>query len=174
MILSCADSRVDPSHIFDARPGEIFVVRNIAALAPPYETSQGFHGVSAALEFAVTQLEVEEILVMGHGLCGGCAAALTGEFDGSEHGQGHFIADWVGMLSAARDQVRARHGDLDRAAFLDMEREAVKVSLANLRTFPWIAERERSGELKLHGAHFSIAEGRLYVLDEAEGEFRPA
>jgi len=77
------------------------------------------------------------------------------------------------MLEAARDQVRARHAQLDRAAFLDMEREAVRVSLANLRTFPWIAEREAAGRLKLHGAHFSIAEGRLYILDEAEREFRP-
>lgn len=173
MILSCADSRVDPAHIFDARPGEMFVARNIAALAPPYETSSGFHGVSAALEFAVTQLEVAEILVMGHGLCGGCAAALTGQFDDTEPGEGHFIADWVRMLSGARDGVRARHSQLDRAAFLDMEREAVKVSLANLRTFPWIADREKAGSLKLHGAHFSIAEGRLYILDEAEDDFRP-
>jgi carbonic anhydrase len=173
MILSCADSRVDPAQIFDGRPGEMFVVRNIAALAPPYETSRGFHGVSAALEFAVTQLKVDEILVMGHGFCGGCAAALTGQFDETEPGEGHFIADWVRMLSEARDKVKARHSELDRETFLDMEREAVKVSLANLRTFPWIVEREEAGELKLHGAHFSISEGRLYVLDEAEGDFRP-
>ena len=173
MILSCADSRVDPAQIFDARPGEMFVVRNIAALAPPYETSRGYHGVSAALEFAVTQLNVEEILVMGHGLCGGCSAALTGQFDDTEPGEGHFIADWVRMLDGARDLVRAHHRELDREAFLDMEREAVKVSLANLRTFPWIAEREQAGELRLHGAHFAISEGRLYVLDEAEGDFRP-
>ena len=174
MILSCADSRVDPSHIFDARPGEMFVVRNIAALAPPYETSRGFHGVSAALEFAVTQLEVGEILVMGHGLCGGCGAALTGRFDDTDPGEGHFIADWVRMLETARDKVRARHPELDEAAYTEMEQEAVKVSLANLRTFPWIREREEDGRLTLHGAHFSIAEGRLYVLDEAEGDFRPA
>ena len=173
MILSCADSRVDPAQIFDARPGEMFVARNIAALAPPYETSSGFHGVSAALEFAVTQLNVGEILVMGHGLCGGCAAALTGQFDDTEPGEGHFIADWVRMLEGARDAVRSRHDKLDHEAFLDMEREAVKVSLENLRTFPWIAEREDAGELKLHGAHFSIAEGRLYMLDEAEGSFIP-
>src|SRR5690348_1256095 len=173
MILSCADSRADPAQIFDARPGEIFVTRNIAGLAPPYETSSGFHGVSAALEFAVTQIDVGEILVMGHGLCGGCAAALTGQFDDTEPGEGHFIADWVRMLDGARDKVRARHPELDREAFLDMEREAVKVSLANLRTFPWIKEREDAGELKLHGAHFSISEGRLYVLDEAEESFRP-
>src|SRR5438270_10027751 len=133
MILSCADSRADPAQIFDARPGEMFVARNIAALAPPYETTPGHHGVSAALEFAVTQLKVGEILVMGHGLCGGCAAALTGEFDNTEPGEGHFIADWVGMLNRARDDVRTRHRDLDPDAFLDMEREAVKVSLSNLR-----------------------------------------
>ena len=173
MILSCADSRVDPSHIFDARPGEMFVVRNIAALTPPYETTSGYHGVSAALEFAVTQLEVEEILVMGHGMCGGCSAALTGTFDDRRPGHGQFIADWVRMLERARDKVRSRHTELDREAFLDMEYEAVKVSLANLRTFPWIREREQAGKLKLHGAHFSISEGRLYVLDEAEGDFRP-
>ncbi len=173
MILSCADSRVDPAQIFDARPGEMFVVRNIAALAPPYETSRGFHGVSAALEFAVTQLDVDEILVMGHGLCGGCAAALTGQFDGTPPGEGHFIADWVRMLDGARDEIRAHHPELDHEAFTEMEREAVKVSLGNLRTFPWIREREEAGALRLHGAHFAIAEGRLYVLDEAEGDFRP-
>src|SRR3954452_11671343 len=164
MILSCADSRVDPAQIFDARPGEMFVVRNIAALAPPYETSRGFHGVSAALEFAVTVLGVREILVMGHGMCGGCAAALTGEFEDTPPGEGHFIADWVRMLNGARDAVRASHPALDRQAFQEMEREAVKVSLANLRTFPWIAQREEAAKLRLHGAHFSIAEGRLYVL----------
>jgi carbonic anhydrase len=173
MILACADSRSDPAEIFDARPGEMYVVRNIAALAPPYETSSGFHGVSAALEFAVTQLEVGEILVMGHGKCGGCAAALTRQFDNVPSGEGHFIGDWVRMLSGARDLVCERHDQLDRAAFLDMEHEAVKVSLANLRTFPWISERESAGALKLHGAHFSIAEGRLYILDEAEENFRP-
>ena len=173
MILSCSDSRVDPAQIFDARPGEMFVVRNIAALAPPYETTRGYHGVSAALEFAVTQLKVEEILVMGHGLCGGCAAALTGQFDDTEPGEGHFISDWVHMLDGASKLVRERHHELDREAYTEMEQEAVKVSLANLRTFPWIAERERSGDLKLHGAHFSIAEGRLTMLDEAEENFRP-
>ena len=173
MVLACSDSRVDPAQIFDVRPGEIFVVRNVAALAPPYETSRGFHGVSAALEFAVTQLGVGEILVMGHGLCGGCAAALTGQFADSEPGEGHFIADWVRMLDDARERVRISHPDLESAAFLAMEREAVKVSLANLRTFPWIVEREKAGSLTLHGAHFAIAEGALYMLDEAEGSFRP-
>ncbi len=174
MIIACSDSRVGPAQIFDVRPGEIFVVRNVAALAPPYETSRGFHGVSAALEFAVTQLGVAEILVMGHGKCGGCAAALTGEFEANPPGEGHFIADWVSMLNHARDHIRAEHPTIDDQAFLEMERAAVKVSLANLRTFPWIAERETAGDLRLHGAHFSIAEGRLYMLDEAEDHFRPA
>ena len=174
MVIACSDSRVDPAQIFDTRPGEIFVVRNVANLAPRYETTSGLHGVSAALEFAVTQLEVEEILVLGHGGCGGCAAALTGQFDGAGHGEGHFIADWVRQLAGARDRVRERHSAFDGEAALEMEWEAVKLSLANLRTFPWIVEREKNGRLKLHGAHFSIAEGRLYVLDEAEESFRPA
>ena len=173
MVLACSDSRVDPSIIFDAQPGQMFVVRNVANLAPPFETSHGYHGVSAALEFAVTQLEVEELLVLGHGSCGGCAAALTGQFDQAEHGKGHFIAAWVDMLRDARRSVRAAHATLDDVAFLEMERAAVKVSLANLRTFPWVIERERDGRLALHGGHFSIAEGRLHMLDEAEGEFRP-
>jgi carbonic anhydrase len=174
MVIACSDSRVDPAQIFDVKPGEIFVVRNVANLAPPFETTPGRHGVSAALEFAVTQLEVEDIVVMGHGSCGGCAAALTGQFDDSDHGAGHFIAEWVALLREARDAVRVRHGEVTAEAILEMELEAVRVSLANLRTFPWIAERESAGKLALHGAHFSIAKGMLYVLDEAEEVFRPA
>jgi carbonic anhydrase len=173
MVMACADSRTDPAMVFDAHPGEIFVVRNIAALAPPYETTTGLHGTSAALEFGVTQLEVEEILVLGHGSCGGCNAALTGAFDDAPPGEGRFIADWVSMLHPVRDEVRSHHATIDSDAVREMEWQAVKLSLANLRTFPWIAEREKNGRLKLHGAHFSIAEGRLYVLDEAEGNFHP-
>ena len=173
MVIACSDSRVEPAVIFGAKPGEVFVVRNVAALAPPFETTPGHHGVSAALEFAVTQLEVEEIVVMGHGLCGGCAAALTGQFDDAPHGEGQFIATWVRLLHGARELVRARHSELDRTAFLEMELEAVRVSLANLRTFPFVAEREKAGKLELHGCHFSIAEGKLYLLDEAEATFRP-
>ena len=175
MVIACSDSRVDPAQIFDASPGEMFVVRNVANLVPPFETTSGYHGVSAALEFAVTQLEVEEVIVLGHGFCGGCAAALTGQFDEAEHGHGHFIADWIELLREARDKVRQAHpGEFARAAYRDMELEAVRTSLANLRTFPWVAEREGDGRLKLHGAFFSIAEGVLHVLDEATGEFAPA
>jgi carbonic anhydrase len=174
MVLACSDSRVEPAIIFDARPGEMFVVRNVAALSPPYETTPGHHGVSAALEFAVTQLEVEEVIVLGHGSCGGCAASLTGQFDGAPHGAGHFIASWVSLLGEARNSVLSKYDELDQEAFTEMELRAVQVSLANLRTFPFVAEREKAGKLTLHGCHFSIADGKLYVLDEAEGVFRPA
>ena len=174
MVIACSDSRVEPAVIFDAKPGEMFVVRNVAALAPPFETTPGYHGVSAALEFAVTQLEVEEIVVMGHGLCGGCSAALTGEFENADPGEGHFIAGWVSLLDDARANVLAQHRELSRQAFVEMELQAVMASLANLRTFPWIVERERDGRLALHGCHFSIADGQLRLLDEAEGVFRPA
>lgn len=175
MVIACSDSRVDPAQIFDAKPGEMFVVRNVANLVPPFETGGGRHGVSAALEFAVTQLQVEEVIVLGHGFCGGCAAALTGQFDDAPHGHGHFIADWIGLLEEAREKVRDRFpGSLGRAAFREMELEAVRVSLGNLRTFPFVAEREADGRLALHGAFFSIAEGVLHVLDEASGEFAPA
>jgi carbonic anhydrase len=170
MVIACSDSRTDPAQIFDAGPGEMFIVRNVAALVPPYETSAGHHGVSAALEFAVTQLQVEEIVVMGHGYCGGCAAALTGQFDDAAHGEGHFIADWIEMLRDARDKVRSEHGEDFRA----MELEGVRVSLANLRTFPWVLEREADGRLRLHGAYFAIADGILHLLDEASGAFSPA
>ena len=174
MVIACSDSRVDPGQIFNTKPGEMFVVRNVANLVPPFETSGGRHGVSAALEFAVTQLEVEEVIVLGHGFCGGCAAALTGQFDDAPHGEGHFIADWIELLADARGKVRAAHGEFDRPAFRDMELEGVRTSLHNLRTFPWVTERERDGRLALHGAFFSIAEGVLHVLDEATGEFAPA
>src|SRR5262245_45285468 len=174
MVIACSDSRVDPAQIFDARPGEMFAVRNVANLVPPFEPDSNYHGVSAALEFAVTQLEVEELVVMGHGFCGGCAAALTGQFDEAAHGSGHFIAHWIEMLADAREEIRARHPVLDRQAFFEMELEGVRLSLRNLRSFPWVKDREDSGRLKLHGAYFAIADGLLHVCDEASGEFAPA
>jgi carbonic anhydrase len=174
MVIACSDSRVDPATIFDAKPGEMFVVRNVAALVPPYQPDANYHGVSAALEFAVTQLEVKEILVMGHGFCGGCAASLTGQFEDKRGGEGHFIAHWIDLLDEARDTVLAGHPVLDRAAFQAMEREGVLVSLRNLRTFPWVKEREEDGRLTLRGAVFSISDGILYLCDEAKGGFAPA
>lgn len=175
MIIACSDSRVDPSQIFDSNPGEVFVVRNVAALVPPFETSPGRHGVSAALEFAVQVLGVSEILVMGHGRCGGCHAALTQELKDAPPGEGGFIAHWIDLLDDARDRVIAQYGDdHGRNAQRAMEKEGVKVSLANLRTFPCIRDKERAGELKLIGAFFAISDGILHVLDEATGEFGAA
>jgi carbonic anhydrase len=174
MVIACSDSRVDPSQIFDCSPGEIFVVRNVAALVPPFETTPGRHGVSAALEFAVQFLQVEEILVMGHGLCGGCQAALTRQMAGHPPGRGGFIADWISLLDEARAQVAAKHGTEGREAEKAMELAAVKVSLANLRSFPCVQEKEVAGRLALHGAFFAISDGVLHVLDEASGEFAPA
>jgi carbonic anhydrase len=173
MVIACSDSRVDPAQIFDVSPGEIFVVRNVANLVPPFETSAGHHGVSAALEFAVTQLEVPEVVVMGHGACGGVKASLVRAFRDARPGEGGFIADWVHLLDTARDKVVAAHGTTDEAAHA-LELEGVKLSLANLRTFPFVAEREKAGTLRLRGAYFAIADGVLHVLDEAEQEYAPA
>ena len=174
MVIACSDSRVDPAQIFDVDPGEIFVVRNVAALVPPYETSPGHHGVSAALEFAVQVLKVKEIVVMGHGMCGGCKAALTQELHGSIPGEGGFIADWIGLLDEAREPIAARFGTETREAERAMEHAGVKVSLHNLRTFPCISSNEREGALRLRGAFFAISDGVLHLLDEASGEFHPA
>ncbi|MCA1749920.1 MAG: carbonic anhydrase [Parasphingopyxis sp.] len=175
MVIACSDSRVDPAQIFDVSPGEIFVVRNVAALVPPCETGGGYHGVSAALEFAVTQLEVAEVVVMGHGMCGGCQAALSGVFADAEPGKGGFISHWVGMLDEARLKVLDRHGRVDSDdAQHAMEHEAVKTSLTNLRDFPFVTEREAAGKLTLHGAWFAISSGLLHVLDEETGRFEPA
>lgn len=175
MVIACSDSRVEPSQIFDTNPGEIFVVRNVAALVPPFETTPGRHGVSAALEFAVQFLKVEEIVVMGHGLCGGCHAALHQSMAGAEPGRGGFIADWIAMLDEASAAVRADHPDIDnREAGRAMEMAAVRVSIDNLRTFPCIQEKENRGRLKLRGAFFAISDGVLHVMDDATGEFAPA
>lgn len=172
MVISCSDSRVDPEQIFDTVPGEIFVVRNVAALVPPFETAPGFHGVSAALEFAVQFLKVEEIVVMGHGLCGGCKASLTQQMAGTRPGEGGFIANWISMLANAREAVVSAHGESGEDAERAMEKAAVCVSLANLRTFPCVQEKEANGQLTLHGAVFAITDGILHVLDETTGEFQ--
>lgn len=173
MVIACADSRVDPSQIFDMAPGEAFVVRNIAALVPPFETTPGHHGVSAALEFAVQVLQVKEIVVMGHGMCGGCKAALTQSLHGTEPGEGGFIADWIGLLDEVRGPVAAQYGTTGRDAERAMEHAGIRVSLANLRTFPCVRRKERDGQLKLRGAFFAIADGALHVLDEATDTFAP-
>lgn len=166
MIISCCDSRVDPATVFDTVPGQVFALRNVANLVPPYETGGGLHGVSAAIEFGVLGLEVRHIVILGHAQCGGITASLSG----SDLGQkGHsFVDKWVGIIDDAREAVLASNTDDPQHA---LELETVKVSLANLRTFPFIVEREKAGLLKLHGAYFGIAEGELHVLDETTGVF---
>lgn len=167
MIIGCSDSRVDPATIFDLSPGQVFVLRNVANLVPPFEVGGGLHGVSAALEFAVTKLCVQHVVVMGHGSCGGVTASLSGHGDPKDS----FIDGWIALLDDARDRVE-ESGAEDRQRALELE--GVKTSLANLRTFPFVAEREAAGTLELHGCHFAIAEGRLYVLDEVSGQFEAA
>lgn len=169
MVIACSDSRVEPAQIFDTLPGEIFVVRNVANLVPPYETTPGLHGVSAALEFAVTKLNVEEIVVMGHGACGGAHAALTEMFQDAAPGDGGFVHGWVSILKEARERVKAKFGEGPEAS-REMELETVRTSIANLRTFPFIPEREKTGKLAIHGAYFGIAHGELWVMGE-DGEF---
>lgn len=174
MVIACSDSRVDPTMIFDSGPGEMFVVRNVANLVPPFENDNGRHGVSAALEFAVTQLEVEEVVVLGHGGCGGVKASLSEAFKGARPGEGGFIAHWIDLLDEERDRVRADAAanpamDTQRA----LEEAAVRVSLKNLRTFPCIPIREAKGKLTLRGAYFAIADGVLHLLDPATDRFEP-
>ncbi|KQN03992.1 carbonate dehydratase [Sphingomonas sp. Leaf25] len=164
MVIACSDSRVDPATIFGARPGEIFVVRNVANLVPPFEDDGGRHGVSAALEFAVTKLEVEEILVLGHGACGGVNACLTQALANTKPGEGGFVAHWIDLLDGAREKVVAEHGTGPEGQKA-LEQEGVKVSLTNLMTFPFVRERVEAGTLKLHGAVFAIDDGRLRVLE---------
>ncbi|MDB5707945.1 MAG: carbonate dehydratase [Sphingomonas bacterium] len=172
MVIACSDSRVDPAQIFDTSPGEIFVVRNVANLVPPFELGGGRHGVSAALEFAVTQIEVGEVVVMGHGSCGGVAAAMSQRFRGAAPGEGGFIDHWMDLLDEARERIVAEHGE-GPAAIRELELETVRVSIANLRTFPCIPEREAAGTLRLRGAYFAIADGVLYLMDD-DGQFAPA
>jgi carbonic anhydrase len=173
IIIACSDSRADPATIFDSDPGDIFVVRNVANLVPPFEADGGRHGVSAALEFAVTQLEVGEVVVMGHERCGGIEAALTGRFDDAPAGEGGFIARWMEQIADSAARIAHDHGT-GPAAARELEETGIRQSLANLRTFPFVAEREARGTLRVTGCHFSISEGQLYMLDEAEDSFRPA
>jgi carbonic anhydrase len=169
MVISCCDSRVDPATVFDTGPGQLFALRNVANLVPPYEVGGGLHGASAAIEFGVCGLNVKHIVVLGHGQCGGIGAALTGADLGLPGPS--FIDDWMAIIADARDRVVASGCDHPQHA---LEHEAIKVSLGNLRSFPFIAEREAAGRLKLHGAWFAIDDGVLHILDEASGEFAAA
>jgi carbonic anhydrase len=168
MIIACADSRADPAMIFDAAPGELFAVRNVAALVPPYEESSGLHGVSASLEFAVTLLKVKQIVVMGHGGCGGIAASLAAAAD---RPVGRFIAPWVEIAAEARDAV-LRDGTIPRSDWQEaVEHGAVAQSLKNLMTFPFVRAAYERRELNMDGAWFSIGRGELRWRDPETGGF---
>jgi len=165
-VVACSDSRVDPQLIFNAGPGELFVSRNVANLVPPYQPDARYHGTSAALEFAVRVLEVKQIVVLGHAQCGGVHAMLQGAPPGAQD----FVANWIKIAEPAR--VEALAADLtepERQRFCELC--CVRLSLTNLRTFPWVAERVAAGELSLHGAYFGVATGRLERLAD-DGEFR--
>ncbi len=172
MLISCCDSRVDPETIFNAMPGELFVARNVANLVPPYETGGKFHGVSAGIEFAVLNLRVKHIVIMGHSGCGGVKAALNQST--AIETEAHFISRWMSMLDDARLSVLAAHQMKSEAEKLEaLEKEGIKTSIKNLRTFPFVREREDKGRLNLHGAHFDIKTGTLSVLSHSRGEFFP-
>jgi carbonic anhydrase len=157
MVIACADSRVAPEMIFDCAPGDIFVVRNVAALVPPYAPDGEKHGTSAALEFAVTVLKVRSIVVVGHSQCGGIRALMKGP----SQGQGDFIASWMSIAHPARQRVCDSPVQEFEAQCGACEHEAIRVSLENLLTFPWIAARVAEGSLELAGQHFNLATGEL-------------
>lgn len=177
MVIACCDSRVDPTVIFDAEPGQIFVVRNVANLVPSFQ-SQGNHfgGTSAALEFAVLGLKVAHIVVLGHAQCGGIRAAIEGNFDEDGDGPGRFnyIGRWMSLIRPTRDKVMAAYRimpDMDPQRAL--EQAAIRQSLDNLRSFPFVDAAIRAGALALHGAYFGIADGILHVLSGDAERFEP-
>ena len=160
LVIACGDSRVDPAMIFDAAPGEIFTIRNVANLIPPCQPDGAYHGTSAALEFAVTVLQVGDIIVVGHGLCGGVRALLDGVADN----QAGFIGPWMRLAEPARARVLAC---APADPQLEGEYQVVRLSLENLRSFPFVSDRLAAGRLRLHGAHFDIRTARLALLSEA-------
>lgn len=168
MVVACSDSRVDPAMVFSAAPGELFIVRNVANLVPPYAPDAAYHGTSAALEFGVRVLGVPHLVVLGHALCGGVRALLEGMPAGTED----FVAPWMGIAREARARVLRCEPASEEARQEAGEHEMVRLSLANLMTFPWIREAAEAGRLALHGGHFGIASGTLSLLG-ADGRFAP-
>ncbi|QRM53616.1 carbonic anhydrase [Sinorhizobium sp. BG8] len=169
LVVACCDSRAAPETIFDSGPGELFVVRNVANMVPPYEPDGQYHATSAALEFAVQSLRVTDIVVMGHGRCGGISAALDPHADPLSPGD--FIGKWMGLLKPAAEQIQSAEiltaAERQRA----LERVSIRNSLSNLRTFPCVRLLEEGGKLALHGAWFDISTGELWVMDAATGDF---
>ena len=170
MVIACCDSRVDPSIILDAKPGSLFMVRNVANLVPPFERDGAYHGTSAALEFAVRRLNVDHIIVLGHAHCGGIKALYE---DNQETSASDLIIGWMRIVAEAGHHVHENCRDLSppqqRRA---LEQEAIRVSIKNLLTFPWIESQVRAGKLHLHGWYYALAEGILMALDPENNEFR--
>jgi carbonic anhydrase len=170
MVIGCCDSRAAPETVFSTGPGELFVVRNVANIVPPYAPDSAHHSTSAAIEFAVRDLMVPDVVVLGHSLCGGIAAYLKGRE--KEEIRGEFIGPWIDLLSGSRgeaeetDQAMARE-DMQRA----VEEVVVRRSLKHLLTFPFVKEKVDAGALALHGAHFGIATGELRILDPRTQRF---
>jgi carbonic anhydrase len=168
MVIGCCDSRVSPEVIFDARPGELFVVRNVANIVPPYSPDGQAHGVSAALEFGVAALKVKHIVVLGHAQCGGVKAFAQ---DAEPLSPGDFIGKWMKLMAPAAE--KTPRGDLSPADYLKrLEHANIANSLDNLMTFPRLRKLIERGSVALHGAYFGVATGDLSVLDKASGEFR--
>jgi carbonic anhydrase len=169
MVIGCCDSRVSPEVIFDAGPGELFVVRIVANLVPVYAPDENAHGVSAALEYAVRALRVKHIVVLGHAQCGGIRAFIDKTAPLSP---GDFIGRWMSMFINPGEKVEQRERETMAEFTIRIEKAAVFRSLENLMTFPFIRTPVERGELHLHGAYFGVAEGSLFVLDQATKEFR--
>ena len=163
LVIGCSDSRVDPATIFDASPGELFIIRNVANLAPPYELGGGYHGTSAAIEFAVVNLEVDTILILGHAGCGGVAAALAPQVQAANS----FLDAWVSLLDPTKERIKGRGGDPHEA----LEHESIRVTMENLLTFPFVKRRVDAGVLVLTGARYGVADGTLEVYDAATDTF---
>ena len=171
LVIACSDSRVDPAIVMDSRPGDLFVVRNVANLVPPYEVGGGYHGVSAALEFGVCGLGVQHIIVLGHRQCGGIQALVEGMREGMA---GEFIVPWVNIVQRAHERVKAEHPDVSAAErACECELAGIMVSLENLATFPWIKSRVAEGKLQLHGWYFDVETGTLSAYDAASARFEP-
>ena len=170
-VIACSDSRVDPAILFQADPGDLFMIRNVANLVPPMEEEGTYHGISAALEFAVCGLNVKHLVVLGHAHCGGVKLMMEGE---ANAGGFNYIWPWVSMLSAAHRRVLATMGQADDAARTRAcEQNVVLVSLENLTTFDWVRDRVEAGELQLHGWYVDIAVPELSAYDWESGKFKP-
>lgn len=169
MVIACCDSRAAPETIFDTDPGEIFVMRNVANLVPPFHPDKEYHATSAALEFAVQSLKVKNIVVLGHARCGGIRNAL--DLDSEPLSSVDFIGKWMGLLTPAAEAVATNTLMTSTERQTALERISIRYSINNLRSFPWLKRREEEGKLVLCGAWFDIASGELWVMDRRSGDF---